>query len=80
MISYPNFYIFVCLVLSVLAKDLKMPSSSLTILAKELGCKINKENVESADGKSSSGGKVEFAQLVLPLTFPVRRKPIKKKL
>ena len=63
----------------VLARDLKMPTTALSALAKELGCKLNKQEVENAGGKSS-GVKVEFAQLVLPLTFPVRRKIPKKKM
>ena len=67
--------------MSVFARDLKMPTSSLSALAKELGCKISKQDVESGvGGKSSSGVKVELAELVMPLTFPVRRKPIKKKM
>jgi hypothetical protein len=53
--------------LTVFAKDLKVPTGSLTVLARELGCKVSK----------SEGGDV--ADLVLPLTFPQRRKPIQKK-
>ena len=64
------------------ARDLKMPTSNLSALAKELGCKIRKQDVELASGGKSSGGsvKVDFADLVMPLTFPQRRKPIKKKM
>lgn len=54
--------------LTALAKDLKVPTTTLTVLAREMGCKVSKQE-----------GSTDVAQLVLPLTFPQRRKPIQKK-
>jgi hypothetical protein len=66
--------------LTALARDLHTQPRDLGTKARELGCKVTKKDGSGGAADGGSGGnnnnkKDDLAELVVPLTFPERRKP-----
>lgn len=65
--------------LNELSKDLSLQVSRLALLAKETGCKITKQIIDSANSVTGRKEEILSARLELPLEFPSFKLPRPKK-